>query len=129
MDSADRNKRVVRQYLDALNERDLTAAAGLFAGGSRDHFTGSLTTYLALAAFPDFQLNTEHVVAEDDIVTVLATFTGTHQGELMGLEPTHKGVTGRAAFSFRLVDGKIDETWAEIEPWTLLQQLGAPAVA
>lgn len=128
--SSDENKRIVRRLLDEiLTRRDFAAAAGYFADDVTDHVTGSLTTCLTLAAFPDFQLTTEHMIAEDDIVTVLATFTGTQHGELMGLAPTQRGVTGRLALGFRLVDGTIVETWAEIEPWGLLQQLGAPALA
>jgi len=127
---SDDNKRLARRFLDeVLNGRDLAAAPAFFTEDATNHFAGSMTTYLALAAFPDFRLTVEHMIAEGDIVTVLATFTGTHSGEFVGLAPTGTGVTGRAAFAFRIRDGRIATTWAEIEPWGLLQQLGAPAVA
>jgi predicted ester cyclase len=127
--SSDDNKQLARSFLnDVLNGRDFAAAPTFFTDDTTDHFAGSMSTYLALAAFPDFHLNIEHMVADGDFVTVLATFTGTHRAEFSGLPPTGKGITGRAAFAFRMSDGRIATTWAEIEPWGLLQQLGAPAL-
>lgn len=125
----DNKEQVARTYVEeVLNGRNFAAARALFGDDITDHFTGSMTTYLTLAAFPDYKFNTEHVVAEDDLVTVLATWSGTHQGTYMGLTPTGRGVTGRAAFAFRIAEGRIAATWAEIEPWGLLEQLGAPAI-
>jgi predicted ester cyclase len=111
-----------------LNAKDIGAAAALVDPAALDHLTGSLTTYLTFGAFPDFQLSTEHIIGENDVVSVLATFTGTQEAPILGIPPTGTGVTGRVAFSFRVADGCIAETWAEIEPWTLLQQLRAPAL-
>jgi predicted ester cyclase len=118
-------KAVARRFLEVLNTKDFSAATDMFSPTAEDHAAGSLTTYLTLAAFPDFRLNPEHIVAEGEFVTLLATFTGTHSGRFMGMEPTHKGVTGRAAFGFRVCGETITATWTEIEPWSLLQQLGA----
>lgn len=124
------NKLVARRFLEeVLNAKDYGDAGRFLTKDMTDHVTGSATALLTLAAFPDFQLNLEHVIAEEDIVTVLATFTGTHRGEFMGIAPTSKGVTGRVAFTFRILDQRIAETWTEIEPWGLLQQLGAPALS
>jgi predicted ester cyclase len=128
--SDDEKKAVVRRFIDeVLNERDFVLAQELVAPDATDHVTGTLTAYLTLAAFPDYRLSTEHVIVDDDTVTVLATWTGTHERPLMSLDPTHKGITGRVAFSFRLDRGRIAETWIEPEPWTLLQQLETPAFA
>jgi predicted ester cyclase len=128
--SDDAKKAVVRSFIDkVLDERDFALAQELVAPDATDHITGTLTAYLTLAAFPDYRLSTEHVIVDHDSVTVLATWTGTHERPLMGLDPTHKGVTGRVAFSFRLDGGRIAETWIEPEPWTLLQQLETPAFA
>lgn len=124
------NTRVVHTYLEeVLNGRNFAAASELFAEDIDDHFAGSMTASLTLAAFPDYRFSAEHLVADDDVVTVLATFTGTHQQPFMGLAPTGRGVTGRAAFTFRIARGRIAATWTEIEPWGLLQQLGAPAIS
>src|SRR5687768_12706464 len=93
------NKQVASNFLnDVINDRDFSAATSYFADDVADHLPGSLATYLALAAFPDFQLTIEHMVAEKDLVTVLTTFTGTHRGTFSGIPATETGVTGRAAF-------------------------------
>jgi predicted ester cyclase len=123
------NKDVARRFLeDVLNAKDYEAASRYLTEDAADHFTGSAAASFALAAFPDYRLQLEHVIGQDDIVTVLATFTGTHSREFMGIPPTGRGVTGRVAFTLRLVDERIAETWTEIEPWGLLQQLGSPAL-
>jgi predicted ester cyclase len=121
---------VARAFIErVLNERDFGALEQFVDPRATEHLTGALTAYLTLAAFPDFQLNTEHLICEDDVASVLATFTGTHDAPVLGIPPTGTGVTGRVAFSFRVAEGRIAETWIEIEPWTLLQQLGAHALA
>lgn len=123
------NKAVAQRFLEeVLNAKRYDAAGDFLGAGATDHFTGSATALLTLSAFPDYQLSLEHMIEEEDLVTVLATFTGTHAHQFMGIAPTHKGVTGRVAFSFRMSEGRIVETWTEIEPWGLLQQLGAPAL-
>jgi predicted ester cyclase len=123
------NKLVAQRFLeDVLNGKRYDDAGGFFSEDAQDHFTGSATALLTLSAFPDYQLSLEHMIEEGDLVTVLATFTGTHKHRFMGIAPTQKGVTGRVAFSFRMAEGRIAETWTEIEPWGLLQQLGAPGL-
>jgi predicted ester cyclase len=123
------NKEVARRFLeDVLDAKDYGAASRYLTEDAADHFTGSAAASFALAAFPDYRLQLEHVIGEDDIVTVLATFTGTHSREFMGIPPTGRGVTGRVAFTLRLAGGRIAETWTEIEPWGLLQQLESPAL-
>ena len=111
------NKLVARRFLEeVLNAKDYGRARSYLTPDAKDHLTGSATALLTLAAFPDFALNLEHVIAEEDIVTVLATFTGNHQEEFMGITPTSKGVTGRVAFSFRMEDEQIAERRTKIEP-------------
>ncbi|HEX2028061.1 MAG TPA: ester cyclase [Nitriliruptorales bacterium] len=120
-------KELVQRFVaEVLNGKDLGAAGGYVGSGATDHLTGSLTACLTLGGFPDFQLDLEHIIQDGSEVTVLATFSGTHRGRVLDVAPTDLGVTGRVAMSFRLnPDGAIDESWMELEPWTLLQQLGA----
>lgn len=118
-------KDTVRSFLDeVLNQRDLAATDRYVTEECADHLKGSLTFYLVLSAFPDFRLNIEHVIAEGENVAVLSTFSGTHKQVFMGIPPSGQGVTGRVAFSFRVIKDKIVESWAEFEPWGLLQQVG-----
>jgi len=69
------------------------------------------------------------MIAEDDMVAVCVTFTGTHRGLLRWgprrLPPTGKPVREAELFVFRVVDGKIVESWATWDRLSLLEQLDA----
>lgn len=83
-----------------------------------------------LAAFPDGRWTVEDQVAEGDKVVTRWSFTGTHQGELMGLAPTGKQVTTSGMVIDRIVESKIVEEWEEWDALGLMQQLGAvPPIA
>ena len=56
--------------------------------------------------------------------------TGTHRGELMGIDPTGKPISVEAISVFRVENGKIAEEWTVWDALGLLQQVGAvPAPA
>jgi steroid delta-isomerase-like uncharacterized protein len=56
--------------------------------------------------------------------------SGTHRGELMGVDPTGKPISVDAISIFRVADGKIAEEWTVWDALGLLQQVGAvPAPA
>jgi steroid delta-isomerase-like uncharacterized protein len=61
--------------------------------------------------FPDLQVTIDQVVVSDEYVTVRETFTGTQQGDFLGVAATGKPVTFRATDVHHIVDGKIAETW------------------
>lgn len=125
MSQSQNNKVIVRHFLDAVfNRRDSAILDRYAEEDVVDHLPGTLAFYLVLSAFPDARISIDHMVAEGEHVTVLSQFQGTHQGTFMSIPPTGKGVTGRVAFNFRLIDGKIAETWTEFEPWGLMQQMG-----
>jgi ketosteroid isomerase-like protein len=65
-----------------------------------------------------------------DRVVVRWTGSGTHRGELMGVDPTGKPIAVDAITIFRVADGKIAEEWTVWDALGLLQQVGAvPATA
>ncbi len=51
-------------------------------------------------------------------------FGGTHRGEFQALPPTGKQVAFSSMEFNRLVDGKVEEHWVEINLLGLVQQLG-----
>lgn len=84
------------------------------------------------AAFPDFAFHVLELVAEDDLVVALLTFTGTHQNAFEArragigpIEPTGKQVEVQEVFSFRLAAGKVVEASSVWDALGFLQQLGA----
>jgi steroid delta-isomerase-like uncharacterized protein len=134
--SAEKNKAVIRQWIEAYNERDLEAEAAVLAPGLVVHvsavpgplegleawrrFTGSFSE-----AFPDLRLTVEDFAAEGDTVAARVAFRGTHRGEFQGIPPTGKEVAFSSMEFNRVRDGKVEEHWVELDLLGLLQQLGA----
>jgi predicted ester cyclase len=80
---------------------------------------------LRLAGLPDFSVQIKHQVAEGDKVATLKTFSGTHEGEFMGIPPTGSRVSFDVFDLLRVRDGKVVEHWNVVDMAGLLQQLGA----
>jgi predicted ester cyclase len=126
----EQNKAIVRGYLtEIVNKGNLSAVDTYF---SADAIFNSRPAKLQLAAvqavrgaFPDFRLVIEDQIAEGDKVVTRATFSGTHQGEFMGMAPTGKPVKYSGIAIDRIVDGKVVESWHVAETLGLLQQIGA----
>jgi ketosteroid isomerase-like protein len=72
----------------------------------------------------------DEIFSVGDRVVARWTGSGTHRGELMGLEPTGKQIEVDAISIFRVADGKIAEEWTVWDALGLMQQVGAvPAPA
>lgn len=76
-------------------------------------------------AFPDLQVSVEHMVADDESVSIAYTVTGTHQGDFMGIAPTNKSIKARGVQIARFEDGKIAERWGSSDELGILKQIGA----
>ncbi len=75
-------------------------------------------------------MTVEQQFAEGDLVATRWTARGTHEGELIGIQPTGKQVTVSGMTTFRLSGGKIVEEFTQWDNPGMLQQLGAiPALA
>jgi len=75
-------------------------------------------------AFPDLHITIEDLIAEDDKVVARNSITGTHRGDYMGLAPTGECVTYSEIFIFRIVGGRIAETWGVVDIFAQMRQLG-----
>ena len=80
-----------------------------------------------LAAFSNLQVQLDDVLGDVDSGKALKrwTVTGEHTGELAGIAPTGKAVSFSGMSEYRIVDGKIVESWYLYDLFGLLQQLGA----
>lgn len=79
---------------------------------------------MLLNAFPDFKATIEHLIAEGDKVVIHMTWTGTQQGEFMGIPPTGKRISISVLDIIRIADGKYVEHWGVMDRAAMLQQLG-----
>jgi predicted ester cyclase len=132
--SSEHNKRIVRRiFEEAMNHGQTELYRELIHPEYVNHDfpapVGGIEGFMIVdgmfrAAFPDFQVVVEDVVAEGDHVATRGHFTGTHRGEFMGMPPT--GRTFHCTYSdiWRLEGGKGYENWVQMDMLGLMQQLG-----
>jgi predicted ester cyclase/GNAT superfamily N-acetyltransferase len=78
-----------------------------------------------LGAFPDTRHTIEDLVAVDDRVVIRLTMRATHEAEFYGIPRTGRRVEFTALVMYRIRDGKIAESWGEIDFLRLMRQLRA----
>lgn len=75
-------------------------------------------------ALPDWHTEVDQLVAEADVVVERFTASGTHRGELMGVQPTGKTIVLLGVNVFRIDGDRIVERWGRLDELGLLRQLG-----
>ena len=133
-DLSEKNKAIIRRFIDAYNNRNLDIFEELVAPDyidythqqhGREDFKKLFT--LAFNGFPDWYENIEEIIAEGENVWVRVIATGTHTGEwnLFGvpLPPTGKKVKMEMVFIWRVVDGKLVEGREVDDSLDFLKQL------
>jgi len=134
--SPDDNESVVRRWIEAYNARDRQTEADLLAPGYVAHVPGAPGPLVGLEAwtqfsgsfaqaFPDIRLRVKDIFSAGEMVAARVAFHGTHQGEFQGMPPTGKEVAFSSIEINRVVGGKVEEHWVELDLLGLMQQLGA----
>ena len=135
--SIDQNKALVRQMVEAVfNQGGMERVDEFLAPGFVEHEelppgvpSGrdgvKVLSAMLRSAFPDFKATIDDVVAEDDKVVLRMTWSGTHNGEFMGIPPTGKSVSFGVIDIIRISGGKFVEHWGQMDSMSLMQQLGA----
>lgn len=77
-----------------------------------------------VTGFGNREFDIQDTIAQDDRVMVRFVFTGTHDGPMMGIDPTGKEIRFSGIVVYRYEDGKIVERWSEANTLGLYQQLG-----
>src|SRR3954451_2882094 len=75
-------------------------------------------------AFPDVTVAIDELVADGDRVAVATTFTGTHTGALMGMDPTGRRVSVTGIDIVRVAGGRVGEHRGRTNIAGLMPQLG-----
>jgi len=132
--TAEENKAVVLRYIEECwNRHNIDATDELVspeyinhAATSAEYQRGGARHVLEwlLSVFPDHRFEIEDIAADGQTVAVRGTCSGTHEGELMGIEPTGKRFAAQQSHWFRVVDGKVAEHWAVRDDLGMMQQLG-----
>jgi predicted ester cyclase len=135
--STEANKTLIRRMIDrAINERDLEALDEFLAPDFVSHEAlppgvppgrESVKQLFSMmrSAFPDLQATVEDQIAEGDKVVARLTFSGTQQGDFMGVvPPTGRRVAYGVIDTFRIADEQVVEHWGVADIMGLMQQLG-----
>jgi steroid delta-isomerase-like uncharacterized protein len=128
---------IVRRIEEAWRDDDLDALDGLIAEDFSAHTPGSedvpglsgakMAHQQSLQAFPDRQNHIQDIFGEGNRAIARVRMTGTNTGGLpwFGIPANGAKVDIEWITEFRLEDGKVVETWAQMDLPTMMQQLGA----
>jgi len=117
--STEKKKDVVRRFVEeVMNGGDLEAADELAAPDHVNHDPTAPAVPpgpegvkeligMYRAAFPNIRFETGGMICEGETLAQRWTFTGTHQGGMMGVEPTGRRVEVAGAEMNRVENGRI----------------------
>jgi predicted ester cyclase len=133
-DSPETNKRVVRDFVAAWNDRDFAAfdhlmgdGAVLTVGGQKVPCDPAGTRAIAeewTTAFPDWRFDLLALVAEGDLVAAHMPYEGTFERPLYGAPPTGRFARVDEMVFFRIAGGKVVEAWEVYDDAGMWRQLG-----
>jgi steroid delta-isomerase-like uncharacterized protein len=110
----------IAQLADDFVEHEVTPGFPPTREGVRSFFT------MYRSAFPDLRMEAQDVLTDGDKVVARVRFTGTHQGEFMGMPPTGKSIDVEGIDIVRVGDdGLVHEHWGIFDVMRMMQQLGA----
>ena len=124
----------MRKTYERINAGDIAGFGDLVADDFVEHQgmpavptkEGTLEFFrLLLAAFPDWHMAVEDLIANGDKAVARVTVTGTHKGEFMGVSPTGTRVDVQLIDIMRFDGaGLVREHWGVADMLSLMQQLG-----
>jgi predicted ester cyclase len=121
MPALDENKKLyLRLAEEVLTNKNLALVEDLIAPDFREH-AGSEVRRVGIegfkaarlrrnAAFPDWKVTVDDIIAEGDKVVARATGQGTHLGEYMGIPPTGRRIKVSWIAIYRIADGNWPST-------------------
>lgn len=133
---SDENKAVARRFFEIFEEGNVDALEEIFAPDAVDHdpynpfasegLEGAKKTIaMYREAFPDISFEVGAQIAEGDMVATRWSGSGTHEGPLMGVEPSGNRSTTTGIGIDRIEGGKIVESWNSWDTLGLMQAIGA----
>jgi steroid delta-isomerase-like uncharacterized protein len=132
--SRDANRTLMRRFIDEVwNKRNLDVADEVFHPDASSPSAPQLPrgpegvkmiARMFHSAFPDYHMDIDYLVAEDDRVFARFTQSGTHKGELFGIPPTGKKVRFTEMGILRIANGQVVESWYDVDMLGMMGQLG-----
>lgn len=135
--SHEANIQLLQESLEALNAQDLDRFMATIheevtwsLDASKDPISGTKTLRVVIeamiTAMPDMNYELRQILgADDDHVIISYVLKGTHEGEFMGIAPTHNKIEMHGCVISKVKDGKRYQMWQYASGPGLLEQLGA----
>ncbi|MCE7863230.1 MAG: ester cyclase [Bacteroidetes bacterium CHB5] len=129
------NKEIVLEFISATNQKDWDKVLTLVHNDFIRHSSSEpkeIETNIGLVkfhqaeleTFPDLKETVIFAIEEGELVAARINFSGTQFGQLINFPPTGKKLNADFNCFFRVMDGKIKETWVEYDNLNGLIQLG-----
>jgi predicted ester cyclase len=127
------NRELIRWAFEQLNRRDVTALKQVWDDDTVERFpdrtcrgVDEIGAYFenAFAALPDWHMEVVAVAEHGDDVFVHWHLTGTHQGPLLGIEPTGKPIALDGMDHFVVRDAKVVTNFVVFDQMQYARQLG-----
>lgn len=116
--AGDAKAAALRLYENVFNQKDFDVLEDIFADDVVDHTGGPSGGEAAkgvvravIDAFPDIHVTPEVWVVEGDLVAAYVTWTGTHQGDFLGVPASGRETNWSHIDIVRIRDGKHAEIW------------------
>lgn len=130
MGSLEANKDLGRCfYREVINERKLDAIDELLSedfvhnGEPRGREGQKDACRMFLDAFPDLNNEIELILGEGDLVAAHQRWTGTHEGEFLGVAASGRKVSFESTAILRITGGQISEAWDVVDVAGLLNEI------
>lgn len=137
MGGVDENKQLVREYFEQVEAGNIQVIDELFAeefttstdvvrseiqGVGREPLKAAWREFFE--AFPDVHIQRQELIADEDKVTYIQVWEGTHEGEFRGIDPTGNVVTHEMWGRYVIEDGQIVHGDAQVDNFGRFTQLG-----
>lgn len=130
----EKNIQAQETFGEAINSGNLENIRGVVSENVKDHDPAEIQGKGAQGyidffsmmrkAFPDFNVDVEHMVTDDENVCFAYTASGTHKGNFKGVAPTGKRFKVRGMQISHFENGKLVERWGSTDELGILKQLG-----
>lgn len=129
-------EQVVRDFLNAVNDRDYSALSDVLSESmtwidpslpeKEVHGSDGFETMLReiVVGFPDFHIEVLDIVADENVVMAELLYTGTHAGEFFGLPPTGREIEFQGVEKYQIESGDIERGRVYFSDAELKEQLG-----
>ena len=126
----------MRGFYELVNSGDIDGFVGLFAEDFVEHEAmpgmpptreGTMQLFkLIHEAFPDMRWDPQDILVDGDKAVARVGFSGTNDGEFMGMPATGRSVNVEGIDIVRFdADGRAVEHWGVLDQMSLMAQLGA----